>query len=96
MGLHTYCLSPQAYCLNAFTRLNLNLDLLPVIGFQNDLALGKAYNKKKAYVTRPCHVCLHPYSVLPRSSIQPLEEWDGEVFWNLLIKTSFVYSVYYI
>ena len=28
-----------------YTRLNLNLDLLPVIGFQHFIALGKAYNK---------------------------------------------------
>ena len=46
----TYCLSHQAYCLNAFfnfTRINLYLDLLPVIGFQHFITFWKVFNKNK-------------------------------------------------
>ena len=51
MGIHTYCLSPQAYCLNAlfyiYQTINLNSDLLPVIWFQHFIALWKTYYKRK-------------------------------------------------
>ena len=49
-GFYTYCLSPQATAwitYFAFTRLNLYLDLLQVIGFRHFIALWKALNKRK-------------------------------------------------
>ena len=60
-GFSKYCPAPQAYCLNALfylTRLNLYLDLFPVIGFWLFIDLWKALNNRKQ-IAMKLRIMLH-------------------------------------
>ena len=79
LGFHNYLLSPQANWLNAlftFTRLNLYLDLFPVIW--TFIALVKAFNERKHKKTfflcyYDCLETLHENNTLPLYMVQPTD-----------------------